>query len=92
MDHLRDSLPGIAETNRRDSAELPLILPGARALVERCPDDGSCACCFSASYWPGDLPALIFALTKAQEYVFTEPLPGEQPTEANDNATDKTPF
>jgi hypothetical protein len=46
----------------------------------------------SASYWPGDLPALIFALTKAQEYVFTEPLPGEQPAEANDNVTDKTPF
>jgi hypothetical protein len=31
-------------------------------------------------------------LTKAQEYVFTEPLPGEQPAEPNDNATEKTPF
>ncbi len=31
------------------------------------------------SYRPGDLPALIFALTKAQEYVFTTPLPGQEP-------------
>lgn len=33
----------------------------------------------TSSYRPGDLPALIFALTKAQEYVFTAPLPGQQP-------------
>jgi hypothetical protein len=33
----------------------------------------------SGSYHPGDIPALIFALTKAQEYVFTTPLPGEEP-------------
>ncbi len=30
------------------------------------------------SYRPGDLPALIFALQKAQEYVYTKPLPEEQ--------------
>lgn len=29
------------------------------------------------SYNPGDLPALIYALTKAQEYVFETPLPGQ---------------
>ena len=35
----------------------------------------------SPSFRPGDLPALIFALQKAQEYVYTSPLPehdGEQ--------------
>jgi hypothetical protein len=31
----------------------------------------------STSFRPGDLPALIFALQKAQEYVFTTPLPGQ---------------
>jgi hypothetical protein len=31
----------------------------------------------STSLRAGDLPALIFALTKAQEYVFTTPLPGQ---------------
>ncbi len=31
----------------------------------------------AGSYNPSDLPALIFALQKAQEYVFTEPLPGQ---------------
>ncbi len=30
------------------------------------------------SYRPGDLPALIFALQKAQEYVYTTPIPGQQ--------------
>ena len=29
----------------------------------------------SSSFRPSDLPALIFALQKAQEYVFTTPLP-----------------
>lgn len=29
----------------------------------------------SSSFRPGDLPALIFALQKAQEYVYTSPLP-----------------
>ena len=31
----------------------------------------------SSSLRAGDLPALIFALQKAQEYVFTTPLPGQ---------------
>jgi hypothetical protein len=35
----------------------------------------------ATSYRPSDLPALIFALEKAQEYVYTTPLPG-QPGEA----------
>ena len=33
----------------------------------------------SGSYHPGDIPALIFALTTAQEYIFTTPIPGEPP-------------
>ena len=31
----------------------------------------------ASSFRPGDLPALIFALQKAQEFVYTTPLPGE---------------
>ncbi|MDP1796973.1 MAG: hypothetical protein Q8K78_05810 [Planctomycetaceae bacterium] len=31
----------------------------------------------AASYNPTDLPALIFALTQAQAYCYTTPLPGE---------------
>lgn len=31
----------------------------------------------AGSFNPGDLPALIFALQKAQEYVFETPLPGQ---------------
>jgi hypothetical protein len=31
----------------------------------------------SQSFHPGDLPAIIFALEKAQEYVYTTPLPDE---------------
>ena len=30
------------------------------------------------SYRPADLPALLFALTKAQEYCYTTPVPGEK--------------
>ena len=30
------------------------------------------------SYRPADLPALVFALQKAQEYCYTTPLPGEE--------------
>jgi hypothetical protein len=32
----------------------------------------------SPSFRPGDLPALIFALQKAQEYVYTSPLPAQE--------------
>jgi hypothetical protein len=32
----------------------------------------------ASSYNPGDLPALIYALTKAQEYVFETPLPDQK--------------
>ena len=31
----------------------------------------------ASSFRPGDLPALIFALQKAQEYVYTTPLPDQ---------------
>ena len=31
----------------------------------------------SPSFRPGDLPALIFALQKAQEFIYTSPLPGQ---------------
>ena len=33
----------------------------------------------SGCYYVGDLPALIFALTKAQEYAFETPIPGQTP-------------
>ncbi len=40
----------------------------------------------AGSYRPTDLPALLFALTKAQEYCYTTPLPGQG------NADDEPPF
>lgn len=45
----------------------------------------------AGSYQPSDLPALIFALTKAQEYVFTVPLPGQEPGESDQPGHD-APF
>ena len=30
------------------------------------------------SYRPGDLPALIFALQQAQQFLITEPIPGDE--------------
>jgi hypothetical protein len=44
----------------------------------------------AGSYNPSDLPALIFALQKAQEYVFTTPLPGQG--EAGDGPSDEPHF
>lgn len=38
----------------------------------------------STSYRPSDLPALLFALAKAQEYVFTNPIPGEEQNSRRD--------
>ena len=35
----------------------------------------------ASSYNPSDLPALIFALTKAQEYCYETPLPGGDDSE-----------
>ena len=32
----------------------------------------------SSAYWPGDLPALIFVLTQAQEYCLATSIPGEK--------------
>jgi hypothetical protein len=32
----------------------------------------------ATSFRPADLPALLFALAKAQEYCFTQPLPGQE--------------
>jgi hypothetical protein len=37
----------------------------------------------AGSFNPSDLPALIFALQKAQEYVFTTPLPGQDSAAVN---------
>lgn len=34
----------------------------------------------ASSYTPADLPALIFSLQRALEFVFETPLPGESPT------------
>lgn len=33
----------------------------------------------SGSYRPGDVPALIFVLQKALEFMFTTPIPGQPP-------------
>ncbi|MGE0533447.1 MAG: hypothetical protein AB7O68_00630 [Pirellulales bacterium] len=38
----------------------------------------------AGSFRPGDLPALIFALQKAQEYVYTTPLPKDGSEQADD--------
>jgi len=51
----------------------------------------------AASYNPADLPALIFALQKAQEYCYETPLPGQPAGEAAQQAsllpsTEETPF
>ena len=35
----------------------------------------------SGSYHPGDIPALVFALQKALEFVITTPLPGQSDDE-----------
>ena len=44
----------------------------------------------SGSYHPGDIPALIFALQKAQEYIFTTPIPGQR--DEQEEPAGKTPF
>ncbi|MDB5387804.1 MAG: hypothetical protein JWM11_3450 [Planctomycetaceae bacterium] len=43
------------------------------------------------SFNPSDLPALIFALQKAQEYVFTTPLP-DQDSLAENGSSDSAPY
>lgn len=45
----------------------------------------------AGSYGPSDLPALIFALQKAQEYVFTTPIPGQEST-ADNGQSEHVPF
>jgi len=45
----------------------------------------------AGSFNPSDLPALIFALQKAQEYVFTTPLSGQE-LAADNGAADSTSF
>ena len=42
----------------------------------------------AGSYNPADLPALIFALQKAQEYVYETPLPGQE----GEGSAEPTPF
>ena len=39
----------------------------------------------ASSFRPSDLPALLFALQKAQEHCYTVPLPGQQNGEDSDN-------
>lgn len=36
----------------------------------------------ASSFRPGDLPALLFGLQKALEYVFTKPVPGQESADA----------
>ena len=43
----------------------------------------------SGSFYIGDLPALIYALQKAQEYAFETPIPG-QPASAGSDANGNT--
>jgi hypothetical protein len=43
----------------------------------------------ATSFRAADLPALIFALTKAQEHVFATPLPGETGQRAVDDVGDQ---
>ncbi len=45
----------------------------------------------SGNFNPSDLPALVFALQKAQEYVFTTPLPSQELGEPS-NSNDSIPF
>ncbi len=40
----------------------------------------------SSSFRPADLPALLFALTRAQEYVFTTPVSGQ------DDESEEVPY
>ena len=35
----------------------------------------------AASYQPSDLPALLFCLSKAQEYCYETPIPGQEDAE-----------
>ena len=44
----------------------------------------------SGGFAPSDLPALIFALQKAQEFVFTKPLPEHDAN--NSSSSDEQPF
>ena len=44
----------------------------------------------AGSFNPSDLPALIFALQKAQEYVFTTPLPGQE--SVDNSSAESTPY
>ena len=46
----------------------------------------------SPSYRPGDLPALIFALQKALDFTFSEPLPDEQHPEAGNGPSSDIPY
>ncbi len=49
----------------------------------------------AASYNPADLPALIFCLQKAQEYVYETPLPGPPVSESSNHgptADETIPF
>lgn len=45
----------------------------------------------AGSFNPSDLPALIFALQKAQEFVFTTALPGQELPAAN-GSSDTPPY
>lgn len=46
----------------------------------------------AGSYNPSDLPALIFALTQAQAYCYTVPLPGESEPGGTGEPRDDVPF
>ena len=42
----------------------------------------------SSSFGPADLPLLLYALEQARDYVFSEPLPGQDPAGSREPADD----
>lgn len=42
-------------------------------------------------YYPGDIPALLLALQRAQEFIITTPIPGEAHEDGPDNG-DQIPY
>jgi hypothetical protein len=44
----------------------------------------------SSSFWAGDLPALIYALQRALEFISTTPIPGQ--AKENDDRSDRPAF
>lgn len=46
----------------------------------------------SGSFGPVDLPLLLYALEEARDYVFSEPLPGQDAAAASERTDDEVPY